>query len=145
MGERERKIAAAFALGPWPGSRGRCPSCFGTQVQCEPIPDALRRGALYGREIAVCACGAAWEPICEFRPGPREQDDKEAWERKIQALHEGGIFYCHKGGDGRVICPRCAAKLETHGDLCTANLYDLCPGFWAIEIAAMRDARKKAR
>lgn len=39
-------------------------------------------------------------------------------------------------GDGRVICERCGATLDTYSDACTAALDDPCPGFQAIETAA---------
>lgn len=39
-------------------------------------------------------------------------------------------------GDGRTICDRCGATLETYPDVCTADLPDPCPGFDAIERAA---------
>lgn len=39
-------------------------------------------------------------------------------------------------GDGRVICDRCGATLETYADKCTADLDARCPGFEAIERAS---------
>jgi len=36
-------------------------------------------------------------------------------------------------GDGRTICDRCGATLDTYASLCSADLADPCPGFLAIE------------
>lgn len=38
-------------------------------------------------------------------------------------------------GDGRAICDRCGATLESYADICSANFDEACPGFVAIESA----------
>jgi hypothetical protein len=52
-------------------------------------------------------------------------------------------------GDGRVICERCGATLETYQDQCLPDAADPCPGFVAIERAGSasdddRDERRAA-
>lgn len=115
MGEARRRENAAYQPASWPGGSKRCPRCFGTKVLCTPAPEGTE---FYGRVIAICRCGTAWEPIdesliwdrddhvcsfarpcddCAFRPGAPEQADKEKWLELIRALKAGGTFYCHKG------------------------------------------------
>lgn len=38
-----------------------------------------------------------------------------------------------------IICDRCGATLITYGDDCSAPLDEACPGFLAIEAAAMME------
>jgi len=122
MGEAKRRREAAYRDGPWPGSAGRCPRCFGTYVAVErwddKAPDA-GKGKFYSAHVAICGrCGIAWEPIdesliwdrtdplcsfkgpcenCAFAPGSHEQRNREEWRKTIATLKAGGTFYCHKG------------------------------------------------
>jgi len=116
MGEAKRRRTAALFSEHFPGGRGRCPVCLSTHVIAAPTPDGLRE--FYGRELVVCLCGAAWEPVdeagiwnredemcstkepcdnCAFRPASPEQADKEKWNSMIEKLKTGQSFYCHKG------------------------------------------------
>lgn len=122
MGEAKRRREAAYRDGPWPGSEGRCPQCFGTEVVCqtwEGQPQSSDGGKFYSDRLAVCVkCQILWEPIneadiwdredpvcsgrepcdnCAFRPGSHEQKDVVKWKMTIASLKAGGTFYCHKG------------------------------------------------
>lgn len=93
-----------------------CPKCGGTNTtrRTQDVTTFL------ARTLAVCECGAAWEPIdtawltdpanpysafktpcdnCAFRPGSRERRNKRSWRSLITVLttnHESE-FHCHKG------------------------------------------------
>ncbi len=59
----------------------------------------------------------------EVRP---RQAQPGQWHNQIQAAL----------GDA-IICDRCGASIHTYGDTCVAPLDDHCPGFMAIEAAAL--------
>ena len=44
-----------------------------------------------------------------------------------------------------VICPRCRATLATYSDHCSAELWEMCPGFEAIENAKREFALEAER
>lgn len=115
MGEASRRRAAAYQSSKVPGGGSRCPRCLSTAVAIVDVPEGVD---FYGRKLAVCKCGAAWEPIdealiwdrddevcsfkepcdnCAFRPGSPEQKDKPKWTKLIASLKAGASFYCHKG------------------------------------------------
>jgi len=115
MGEAKRRRAAAVASEKFPGGAHRCPRCLSTNVTTADVPDGV---TFYARRLAICACGAAWEPIdeafvwdrddeycstqepcdnCAFRPGSPEQANATKWNELIENLKSGGQFFCHKG------------------------------------------------
>lgn len=120
MGEAKRKREQAYRDGPWPGSHGRCPRCFGTTVTTTDWEDmASGNGNFYAGTVTICvSCRIAWEPAdealiwdrsspaasfsepcgnCAFRPGSHEQRDIEEWKKTMAGLKAAGSFYCHKG------------------------------------------------
>jgi hypothetical protein len=121
MGEAKRRRDAAYRDGPWPGSEGRCPQCFGTEVDTKTVPGQpeIGTGKFYADRLTVCVkCEIIWEPIdeaniwdrdsptcsgkepcdnCAFRPGSHEQSNIEEWKKTMASLKAGGSFYCHKG------------------------------------------------
>jgi len=115
VGEAKRRREAAFSDGPWPGGPGRCPTCLSTKVMMTDMPADLE---FYGRRVAFCKCGAAWEPIdesqiwdrsdpycsggvpcdnCAFRSGSPERQDSGKWNDMMSKLKSGSQFFCHKG------------------------------------------------
>ncbi len=96
----------------------QCPRC-GSRKTADLKQPVTKFYAATLRTCGNPACHTTWEPFdpaqmldpkheplgaflqpcnnCAFRKGSPEQADTIAWRKKLHELHQGALFYCHKG------------------------------------------------